>query len=165
MNADASSFLKPLVRVDADNRLEQDLICNRCGYNLRGLKANGICVECTRPVIDSVLRPGGSKLRLRARLALHGALGAFLLLGISIAVVDPVQTPIRFGLATSALALAVFATVMGIASFKGDARTRRAEGLAIFVAFLLSATVIYMSINVGGAALKGGGLANNCTCD
>lgn len=102
-----AQFLQPLVKVDADNRLDQDLICNRCGYNLRDLKANGICVECTRPVIDSVLRPGGLKLRLPARLALHGALGAFLLHGISIGLVDPAQAPIRFGLATSALAMAV----------------------------------------------------------
>ncbi len=165
MNTDASNFFHPLARVDAVNRLDQDLVCNGCGYNLRGLKANGICVECARPVIDSVLHPGGRKLRLRARLALHGALGAFLLLGISIAVVDPGQTPVRFGLAVMALGLAVFSVVMGMASFKGDARKRRAEGLAIFVAFLLSVTVIYMSIEVGSAALKGGGVAGNCTCD
>lgn len=54
---------------------------------------------------------------------------------------------------------------MGIASFKGDARTRRAEVLVIFVAFLLSVTVVYMSIEVSSAALKGGGVAGNCTCD
>ncbi len=32
--------------LDADGRLDQDLICLKCGYNLRGLSPEGRCPEC-----------------------------------------------------------------------------------------------------------------------
>jgi len=34
------------VPVDAGGFLEQDVQCRRCAYNLRGLKADGLCPEC-----------------------------------------------------------------------------------------------------------------------
>lgn len=41
-----------------DGRLDVDLSCVRCGYNLRGLKREGVCGECGTP-IDWTLRGGG----------------------------------------------------------------------------------------------------------
>lgn len=120
-------ILQPLVRVDADFRLDEDVICGRCGYNLRGLKATGICVECTRPVNDSVLRPGGPRLRLCARLAFFAALISSALLLLSAAAIDAIPPPVQFGLAVGAMAAAVFSLVMGLVCFRGIRKSRRIE--------------------------------------
>lgn len=42
-------------------RIENDVPCPDCGYNLRGLRLDGRCPECGRPTIDTFARP------LRAR--------------------------------------------------------------------------------------------------
>src|SRR5690606_16268158 len=38
-------------------RIEQDVPCPDCGYNLRGLRMDGRCPECGRPTIDTFARP------------------------------------------------------------------------------------------------------------
>ena len=38
-------------------RIENDISCPACGYNLRGLKMDGRCPECGRPAIDTFARP------------------------------------------------------------------------------------------------------------
>jgi hypothetical protein len=38
-------------------RIEQDVPCPDCGYNLRGLRLDGKCPECGRPTIDTFARP------------------------------------------------------------------------------------------------------------
>lgn len=42
------------VLTSADGALEKDMLCSRCGYNLRGLKLEGLCPECGSPVSRSV---------------------------------------------------------------------------------------------------------------
>lgn len=38
-------------------RIENDVACPACGYNLRGLRMDGRCPECGRPTIDTFARP------------------------------------------------------------------------------------------------------------
>ncbi|MCG3125283.1 MAG: hypothetical protein CHACPFDD_00100 [Phycisphaerae bacterium] len=38
----------------ADGSINQDITCKKCGYNLRGLRENGLCPECATPVGRSV---------------------------------------------------------------------------------------------------------------
>ena len=38
-------------------RIEDDVACPACGYNLRGLRMDGRCPECGRPAIDTFARP------------------------------------------------------------------------------------------------------------
>lgn len=38
-------------------RIENDVPCPDCGYNLRGLRLDGRCPECGRPTIDTFARP------------------------------------------------------------------------------------------------------------
>ena len=38
-------------------RIENDVSCPACGYNLRGLRMDGRCPECGRPAIDTFARP------------------------------------------------------------------------------------------------------------
>lgn len=38
-------------------RIEEDVECPDCGYNLRGLRMDGRCPECGRPTIDTFARP------------------------------------------------------------------------------------------------------------
>src|SRR5688500_2739644 len=38
-------------------RIEHDVPCPDCGYNLRGLRLDGKCPECGRPTIDTFARP------------------------------------------------------------------------------------------------------------
>src|SRR5262245_44630413 len=41
--------------VDASGRLDQDVTCRRCGYNLRGQSPDGVCSECGTPVGRSLM--------------------------------------------------------------------------------------------------------------
>ena len=34
------------LRLDASGRLDEDIACRKCGYNLRGLNKDGACPEC-----------------------------------------------------------------------------------------------------------------------
>ena len=43
----------PFVAYDADGRLDQDLPCLKCGYNLRTLFDDGQCPECGASVHES----------------------------------------------------------------------------------------------------------------
>lgn len=47
------SSIRP-VAFDVAGAIDSDLICRRCGYNLRGLKPEGICPECAAPISDSL---------------------------------------------------------------------------------------------------------------
>lgn len=38
-------------------RIEHDVPCPDCGYNLRGLRLDGRCPECGRPTIDTFAKP------------------------------------------------------------------------------------------------------------
>ena len=40
----------PFVEYDADGRIDQDLPCLKCGYNLRGLRDDGECPDCGNDV-------------------------------------------------------------------------------------------------------------------
>lgn len=42
------------VELDQDGRVNEDISCRRCGYNLRGLLLNGRCPECATPVGRSI---------------------------------------------------------------------------------------------------------------
>lgn len=44
----------PHVQADAQDPIEEDTNCVRCGYNLRGLDLNGQCPECGTAVMRSV---------------------------------------------------------------------------------------------------------------
>lgn len=37
-----------------DGAIQQDVACKRCGYNLRGLREDGLCPECATPIGRSV---------------------------------------------------------------------------------------------------------------
>lgn len=52
----------PPVRLDANGRIDQDLPCVKCGYNLRCLTEAGLCPECATPVGRSLT---GDYLRFR----------------------------------------------------------------------------------------------------
>ena len=41
--------------VDASGRLDQDVTCRKCGYNLRSLSPQGVCTECGTPVGRSLM--------------------------------------------------------------------------------------------------------------
>ena len=43
----------PFVKYDADGRIDQDLPCLKCGYNLRTLRDDGQCPECGASVHES----------------------------------------------------------------------------------------------------------------
>ena len=34
------------LRLDAEGRVDEDITCRKCGYNLRGLPTDGACPEC-----------------------------------------------------------------------------------------------------------------------
>src|SRR3990172_7537522 len=38
------------VQLDSAGHLDQDVICIRCGYNLRGLSLDRVCPECGTPI-------------------------------------------------------------------------------------------------------------------
>jgi hypothetical protein len=38
------------LRLDGQGRLDEDIVCRKCGYNLRGLLADSVCPECGTPV-------------------------------------------------------------------------------------------------------------------
>jgi MFS family permease len=44
----------PTGPLDSDGRVQMDLACVRCGYNLRTLAADGLCPECALPVARSI---------------------------------------------------------------------------------------------------------------
>lgn len=46
---------RPAVAVSIDGRIAEDKTCRECGYNLRGLKTDGICPECGGEVSASLL--------------------------------------------------------------------------------------------------------------
>src|SRR5437870_167463 len=41
--------------LDAMGRLDEDVICRKCGYNLRGLSSQGVCTECGTAVGRSMM--------------------------------------------------------------------------------------------------------------
>src|SRR5262245_37669437 len=45
----------------SESCIENDLLCGRCGYNLRTLRWTGRCPECDLPIGDSQI-PGGFRL-------------------------------------------------------------------------------------------------------
>lgn len=45
-----SAEARPNVKLDAAGCVAQDIICVKCGYNLRGLQPEGICPECATPI-------------------------------------------------------------------------------------------------------------------
>lgn len=50
----AHSTNMPQLRTDPEGRIDQDLSCIACDYNLRGLPPDGTCPECGRQVQDSL---------------------------------------------------------------------------------------------------------------
>jgi len=61
--------------LDGQGRIDADVVCVHCGYNLRGLAADGVCSECGRKVNLSVSMWEGSEFPRLARLTL-GMTGA-----------------------------------------------------------------------------------------
>jgi hypothetical protein len=45
---------RPLGSAAAHRLATQDVPCLRCGYNLRGLKIDGLCPECGAPIARSL---------------------------------------------------------------------------------------------------------------
>lgn len=43
------------IRLDADGRIDQDISCLECDYNLRTLRYDGVCPECGTKVRDAIL--------------------------------------------------------------------------------------------------------------
>jgi hypothetical protein len=41
---------------DDDNVIQGDAWCGRCGYNVRGVSANGVCPECGTTIVKDELR-------------------------------------------------------------------------------------------------------------
>lgn len=88
----SSKYLK-YQRALSQERIEEDLYCAKCGYNLRGLTYAGSCPECSapiEPVADDVLLGGDDAERRAWRLGLAlaflclvGAVAARLLLFVS----------------------------------------------------------------------------------
>lgn len=72
----------PSIMLDADGRIDQDLFCIECAYNLRGLAPTGQCPECGRAIEESLkqnlLSYGDpwwlGRLAVGTRMAFHGAL-------------------------------------------------------------------------------------------
>jgi hypothetical protein len=42
-------------QLDASGRLDEDVTCRKCGYNLRGLSSQGVCTECGTAVGRSMM--------------------------------------------------------------------------------------------------------------
>lgn len=42
------------LRCDAEGRIDQEIPCRGCGYNLRGLQLHGVCPECSVPIGRSI---------------------------------------------------------------------------------------------------------------
>ena len=56
-SARASPFQRGrAVALDETFRVDQDLACGECGYNLRSLQVNNDCPECGLPVLRSIIR-------------------------------------------------------------------------------------------------------------
>ena len=82
----ATAATRPRCRaVGADGKIQVDLPCRRCGYNLRSLARDARCPECSFPVIRCLRRDdlGYGDPRYVRRVAL----GAYLTFGASIAAV------------------------------------------------------------------------------
>ena len=44
------------VPLDSQGRINADVVCVHCGYNLRGLAADGVCAECGKSIGPSTKR-------------------------------------------------------------------------------------------------------------
>ena len=67
----------PSIAVSADGRLAEDRLCIDCGYNLRGLRPDGLCPECGGAVAASLR---GLKLEAASLPWLRSIRGGFRLL-------------------------------------------------------------------------------------
>ena len=47
---DLPPVIKGEIQLDINGRIDQDLSCLKCGYNVRGLLPNGVCPECGTPI-------------------------------------------------------------------------------------------------------------------
>ncbi|MCK4873794.1 MAG: hypothetical protein KAS72_13820 [Phycisphaerales bacterium] len=83
--------------------LDEDRMCHKCGYNLRGLKGSGVCPECGTSIglsfvrfhdsLDEAPLPYLKKLRLGATLMLY----AGLLVGVLTLASPVIRSQLRYG--------------------------------------------------------------------
>ncbi len=46
--------MQPIMELDSDGRVAEDIACRRCGYNLRTQPAHGVCPDCGQAVRDAL---------------------------------------------------------------------------------------------------------------
>jgi hypothetical protein len=76
---------RPMLRVDGTGRIAEDVPCQECGYNLRGLAEDDQCPECAAPISRSTRRDllrfadprWLQRLALGSRLVIFGSIGIF----------------------------------------------------------------------------------------
>jgi len=91
----------------SNKEITEDMLCPRCGYNLRGLKMSGRCPECGEPISlklrgdEFMLSPGPtlSRLHLGAWLIVGAWLGLFLIPLISFFARTPIDVTLSAQLA------------------------------------------------------------------
>jgi hypothetical protein len=82
--------------LDAAGRIDEDLPCRKCGYNLRGLLPNGICPECSSQVTRSLQDDRLSLCNpIWVRTLASGT--AFVALGVTIFALDFISSALGFG--------------------------------------------------------------------
>ena len=126
------------VPLDIQGRIDADVVCVHCGYNLRGLSANGLCAECGHRVNLSVSMWEGSEFPRLAQLTLGmtGAGYALAALGYLLAIAGGggLGGPVAF---MGALVL-VMAFLLSVLAILVRAEYDRRERRLIYCAFFLS---------------------------
>lgn len=111
--------------VDADGRVVVEVPCRGCGYNLRGIAADGGCPECGHAVADALRddRPEFSDPKWLRRVVLGGKLFVAAFVGFFVPFVFAILfswaadtgMPYRLVKAGESLRLALFGVVLGLA--------------------------------------------------
>lgn len=111
-----------LLRVDAEDRIVADVLCVKCGENLRGLHLADRCPNCRHPASDSVHgdylihsdREVVNGLAEAARVVEYGAgvLGGLMILALLASIVSAVRTGSSEGAAESAYKIVLAAAVL-----------------------------------------------------
>lgn len=131
------------VLLDADGRLVTDLACIRCGYNLRGLKATGVCAECGNPVSDSATPVPPRPIRITDWFSVLLTLLGYCLFGISFTM-DRLGFRSDDSLIGWILLLEVVGFILALYTLDEFLRKARREQFAVALSLLMSSFVIIL---------------------
>lgn len=112
-------------------RIEQDVPCPDCGYNLRGLRMDGRCPECGRPAVDTFARPLRAATGVLAEMMMRRSsrlvmvqLAWWVLAGLVAAVPGGLR-PIAFTVVTALAGAFVIYNVTMVARLRRQAQSKR----------------------------------------